>query len=87
MAAFASARGAKFTHILLNRGDTPSQPMLTVRGSGTLEDLHRLAGWWRAGSAVEGLRVLRVRIEAAPWNDGVPASDLDAPTSCTSSTT
>ncbi|MDQ3789475.1 MAG: hypothetical protein M3422_19805, partial [Actinomycetota bacterium] len=48
LAAFASRRGAKFTHILLNRGDTPSQPMLTVRGSGTLEDLHRIADAWRA---------------------------------------
>ena len=78
LAAFASRRGAKFTHILLNRGDTPSQPMLTVRGSGTLEDLHRLADGWRADLAAKGLRVLRVKIEAAPWNEGVPVSDLDA---------
>jgi hypothetical protein len=48
LAAFASRRGAKFTHILLSRGETPSQPMLTVQGSGTLEDLHRLAEGWRA---------------------------------------
>ncbi len=78
LAAFASRRGAKFTHILLNRGDTPSQPMLTVRGSGTLDDLHRIADAWRADLAEKGLRVLRVKIEAAPWNEGVPASDLDA---------
>jgi hypothetical protein len=78
LAAFASRRGAKFTHILLDRGDTPSQPMLTVRGSGTLEDLHRLADGWRADLAAAGLRVLRVKIEAAPGNEGVPASDLDA---------
>jgi hypothetical protein len=78
LAAFASRRGAKFTHILLNHGDTPSQPMLTVRGSGTLADLHRLADGWRADLAAKGLRVLRVKIEAAPWNEGVPESDLDA---------
>ncbi|WP_202919484.1 nucleotidyl transferase AbiEii/AbiGii toxin family protein [Saccharothrix deserti] len=52
--------------------------MLTVQGSGTLEDLHRLAEGWRADLAAEGLGVLRVKIEAAPWNEGVPASDLDA---------
>ncbi|MEJ2857890.1 MULTISPECIES: nucleotidyl transferase AbiEii/AbiGii toxin family protein [unclassified Saccharothrix] len=78
LAAFAAPRGAKFTHIVLNRGETPSQPMLTVTGSGTLEDLHRLADGWRADLAAAGLRVLRVKIEAAPWNEGVPASDLDA---------
>lgn len=78
LAAFASRRGAKFTHILLDRGDTPSQPMLTVQGSGTLDDLHRLVDGWRADLAAEGLGVLRVKIEAAPWNEGVPASDLDA---------
>jgi hypothetical protein len=78
LAAFASRRGAKFTHILLSRGETPSQPMLTVQGSGTLEDLHRLAEGWRADLAAEGLGLLRVKIEAAPWNEGVPASDLEA---------
>ncbi|TQM78522.1 nucleotidyltransferase AbiEii toxin of type IV toxin-antitoxin system [Saccharothrix saharensis] len=76
--AFASRRGAKFTHILLNSGETPSQPMLTVQGSGTLEDLHRLTDAWRADLAAEGLGVVRVKIEAAPWNEGVPESDLDA---------
>lgn len=78
LGAFASRRGAKFTHILLDRGDTPSQPMLTVNGSGTLEDLRRLADGWRADLAAAGLDVLRVKIEAAPWNEGVPASDLEA---------
>lgn len=52
--------------------------MLTVRGSGTLEDLHGLADGWRTDLAAAGLRVLRVKIEAAPWNEGVPVSDLDA---------
>lgn len=36
LAAFAERHGAKFSHIELDRGATPSQPMLTVSGSGTL---------------------------------------------------
>jgi hypothetical protein len=78
LAAFAARRGVKFSHIQLHQGMTPSQPMLTVSGSGTLVDLHDLAARWRAELAEEGLRVVRVKIEAAPWNEGVPRSDEDA---------
>lgn len=77
-AAFAVRHGAKFSHIELDQGATPSQPMLTVAGSGTLAELHGLAARWRADLVTAGLRVLRVKIEAAPWNEGVPRFDEDA---------
>ncbi|WP_199443114.1 nucleotidyl transferase AbiEii/AbiGii toxin family protein [Umezawaea beigongshangensis] len=78
LAAFAGRHGAKFSHIRLDRGATPSQPMLTVSGSGTLAQLRELAARWRTDLEAAGLEVLRVKIEAAPWNEGVPSSDEDA---------
>ncbi|GAA2815970.1 nucleotidyl transferase AbiEii/AbiGii toxin family protein [Crossiella cryophila] len=78
LAAFARQRGAKFSDIKLDRGATPLQPMLTVAGSGTLAELHELAERWRAELIAADLHVLRVKIEAAPWNQGVPQSDVDA---------
>jgi nucleotidyltransferase AbiEii toxin of type IV toxin-antitoxin system len=78
LAAFAERHGAKFSHIQLDRGATPSQPMLTVSGSGTLADLHEMAARWRTDLEAADLRVLRVKIEAAPWNEGVPQSDEQA---------
>lgn len=77
-AAFATDHGVKFSHIQLDRGATPLQPMVTVAGSGTLADLRSLAERWRTDLRDAGLAVLRVKIEAAPWNDGVPHTDADA---------
>lgn len=78
LAAFAAARGVKFSHIQLDRGATPLQPMVTVSGSGTFAELRALADQWRTDLRAAGLAVLRVKIEAAPWNDGVPHTDADA---------
>ncbi|MFJ8627010.1 hypothetical protein ACIRD3_29815 [Kitasatospora sp. NPDC093550] len=78
LAGWAEGRGLKFTHILLARGVAPSQPMLTLRADGTLAEVaaeaSRVTG--RLGRA--GFTVLRAKIEAAPWAEGVPASDEDA---------
>ncbi|WP_131742355.1 hypothetical protein [Actinomadura roseirufa] len=38
VAAWAAGRGMKFTHIVLERGRVASQPMLTVRCRGTLDE-------------------------------------------------
>jgi Nucleotidyl transferase AbiEii toxin, Type IV TA system len=78
LAAFAERHDVKFVHIELDRGETPSQPMLTITGSGTSAQLRELAERWRADMWAAGLRVLRVKIEAAPWNEGVPLTDDDA---------
>ncbi|MEV4254897.1 hypothetical protein AB0J52_17230 [Spirillospora sp. NPDC049652] len=73
----AAARGLKLTLIELARGRTPAQPMLSLRRSGTrdavLADAARAAGDLRG----DGLHVVRVKVEAAPWNEGVPRTDAE----------
>ncbi|MFI7678252.1 nucleotidyl transferase AbiEii/AbiGii toxin family protein [Actinophytocola sp. NPDC049390] len=78
LATFAQRRGVKFSHIVLSRGDTQFQPMLTITGSGTLDEMRELAVRWRAEMTNAALRVDRVKIEAAPWNEGVPGTDDEA---------
>lgn len=74
LAAWAGERGVKFTHIVLARGETVSQPMLTVRGAGTAEavlaDAEAMAGELRE----VGFQVARVKVESSPFADGVPAT-------------
>ncbi|TQS19229.1 hypothetical protein [Microbispora sp. KK1-11] len=69
---WAREHGVKFTHIVLERGTAPSQPMLTVRGEGTLGAQRTAAAAHTARLRDEGFRVVRVKIEAAPWNEDVP---------------
>ncbi|MGW3071516.1 hypothetical protein [Kitasatospora sp. NPDC001132] len=78
LAAWAERHGVKFTQILLARGAAPSQPMLTLRAGGTLAEVATETA--RAGGrlARAGFTVLRAKIEATPWAQGVPASDEDA---------
>jgi hypothetical protein len=75
---FAAARGAKFALIMLDRGRTRSQPMLTVPGEGTLAAQVEAAGSLSRDLASAGFRVVRVKVEAAPWNEDVPADDAAA---------
>ncbi|MFC0430096.1 nucleotidyl transferase AbiEii/AbiGii toxin family protein [Kutzneria buriramensis] len=77
LATFAQRAGAKYTCIELNRGAQATQPMLTITASGTLDDVRRVAQRWAGDLATAGLRVLRTKIEAAPWNEGVPRTDDD----------
>jgi hypothetical protein len=74
----ADQHGLTFIHIRLDRGATPSQPMFTGRASGTLTHLRRVADGWSAALRAEGLDVVRVKIEAAPWCRGIPATDEQA---------
>lgn len=75
---WADARGLTFHHIVLDRGLTPSQPMVTRRGrgdlAGELGHAADLASWL----AADGYAVTRVKVEAAPDAVGVPAADADA---------
>ena len=75
---WASSHELKFTHIILARGRTPSQPMLTRHGHGTLADEHARAAELAAALGADGFDVTRVKIEAAPWNVGVPRTDAAA---------
>lgn len=78
LAAFAERHGVKFSHIELDRGYTPSQPMITIRGSGTLAAQHKLVREWERKLRDVGMHPNRIKIEAAPWNEGIPQSDEDA---------
>src|SRR5882757_7697714 len=75
---WSAARGGKFTHIVLARGRTPSQPMVTLRGSGSYEEQLRVCR--RAANALRdaGFTPVRVKIEVAPWEPVVPRTDADA---------
>ncbi|MFH8365943.1 hypothetical protein [Streptomyces sp. NPDC018031] len=75
LARFAAGRGWKYAHIVLDRGRTPAQPMLTLRASGPLAVAGAAADDAAAGLRAAGFPVLRTKIEAAPWAAGVPGTD------------
>ncbi len=75
---FARPRGVKFTHIVLAQGTGRSQPMLTIPVSGSLSAARAAADQWWTAVRNAFLSPTRVKIEAAPWNTGVPQSDDDA---------
>jgi hypothetical protein len=76
--AWATKADVKLTHVVLARGRVPSQPMLTLTGSGTLAAQHAAASRLTAELADAGFRVTRVKVEAAPWTRGVPQTDAAA---------
>ncbi|TVT62162.1 nucleotidyl transferase AbiEii/AbiGii toxin family protein [Amycolatopsis rhizosphaerae] len=78
LAVFGTEHRLKVTHIVLDRGTHASQPMLTLAGSGTLDDQLALAASWSERLRAAGLGVQRVKVEAAPWNEGVPRTDAEA---------
>ncbi|MFI9271219.1 hypothetical protein ACIGXM_10975 [Kitasatospora sp. NPDC052896] len=78
LADWAAEHGLKFTHILLARGAAASQPMLTLRGSGRFQEVAAQTRRTAGRLAEAGFAVLRVKIEAAPWAQGLPQSDGDA---------
>ncbi|MFE2109932.1 hypothetical protein ACFXAF_29275 [Kitasatospora sp. NPDC059463] len=78
LAGWAADHALKFTHILLDRGAAPSQPMLTLRATGPLDEVAGTAAGTARRLAGAGFTVLRTKIEASPLALGVPASDADA---------
>ncbi|SDK23339.1 hypothetical protein SAMN05421874_10673 [Nonomuraea maritima] len=78
LARWAAGNDAKLTHIVLARGEVPSQPMVTLAGRGTLTDQRVAADACVARLRGEGFAVARVKIEAAPWNEDVPRSASEA---------
>ncbi|RAG82496.1 hypothetical protein DN069_27295 [Streptacidiphilus pinicola] len=73
--AWSARAGLKVTHIVLARGRTPSQPMLTLRGHGRL--VEQLGETRRIVDALtaDGFAVRRVKLEVPPWAAGVPVDD------------
>ncbi|MEV4924837.1 hypothetical protein AB0L03_18665 [Streptomyces roseoverticillatus] len=75
---YATTHGMKFTDILLDRGRTPSQPMLTLRRSGALPEVREAVDDAARRLDGAGFTVIRTKIEAAPWASGVPETDAQA---------
>ncbi|PDP85429.1 hypothetical protein CQJ94_21865 [Glycomyces fuscus] len=71
---WARRHGLKFTHIELDRGESPSQPMVTYHSRGTLDGELAVAERWTARLAEAGFAVLRTKIEVPHQAAGVPAT-------------
>lgn len=71
-ARFAHANGIKFAHIVLPRGASPSQPMLSWRARGAFETQVRSAAAVADALRAADIDVVRTKIEAAPTNPDVP---------------
>ncbi|MET0424327.1 MAG: hypothetical protein ABW046_10645, partial [Actinoplanes sp.] len=75
LAGFAVAQGLKYTRIVLDRGVTPDQPMLTLNARGRLAAVAAEAQRWEGQLTGHGFTVVRVKVEASPFNGGVPQLD------------
>ncbi|SOD65706.1 hypothetical protein SAMN06297387_12317 [Streptomyces zhaozhouensis] len=75
LASWAERHGHGFVHIVLARGATPSQPMVSLRGDGPLAEAGRAVAGVTARLAADGHPLTRVKIETTPWAEGVPAHD------------
>ncbi|MEU8780122.1 hypothetical protein [Streptomyces sp. NPDC048637] len=78
LAVYAAAHHMKCVHILLEQGEVTSQPMLTLRGAGTYEEVRSQAAGKADGLRAAGFDVVRTKIEATPWSAGVPGTDEEA---------
>lgn len=78
LAAFTQRNGLTYVEIVLDRGQQVRQPMATARCGGTLAEALTVARNWRDAMRLAGLDVRRTKVEAAPWNTGVPQADADA---------
>ncbi|MCF2530193.1 hypothetical protein [Yinghuangia soli] len=78
LVAWGKARGTGATHILLERGRTVSQPMLTLRAATTLAAARAAAAELACAARADGFHPVRIKIEAAPWHPAVPVRDEDA---------
>ncbi|RPF21908.1 nucleotidyl transferase AbiEii/AbiGii toxin family protein [Myceligenerans xiligouense] len=76
--AFAGERAIKVSRIELDHGKFRSQPMLTVELTGSLEDAEQRVVQLRRELAAARLQAVRVKVETAPWNRDVPATDEQA---------
>jgi hypothetical protein len=75
---WAALHRIKFTHIVLDRGQTPSQPMVTFWGKGRLAEQRTAADALRHRLTAAGFAVARAKVEAAVTNPAVPRTDADA---------
>lgn len=70
--------GLKYLHIVLGRGLTPSQPMLTRRGNGKLSNELATSINLSQSLKTAGFLVTRIKIEAAIVNNDIPQSSAES---------
>lgn len=75
---WAGEHRMKYVHIVLDRGLSPSQPMLTCHGKGTFASQLKRAQELAAELQNAGFKVTRLKLEAAPDNNGVPQTEAEA---------
>ncbi|WP_051839171.1 hypothetical protein [Streptomyces sp. NRRL F-5126] len=76
--AWAREHGFLVEGGVLDRGRTAGRPTVVRECAGDLATQRARAEEWGGRLARDGFRVVRTRIEAAPWNEGVPQSDAEA---------
>jgi hypothetical protein len=69
---WSTARGLKLTHVVLARGRTPSQPMLTLHDAPSYAAQSTQARSVAAELTADGFDVVRVKVESDPWAPEVP---------------
>lgn len=72
LSRFAEWEGMRLLHVELQRGAVMVQPMLSWRRDGALSDCLAQISVVEQALADRGIRVVRAKVEAAPWNAGVP---------------
>jgi hypothetical protein len=68
----------KFLHIILDRGSSRSQPMLTHHGEGNLASALSMATHFCHHLKHDNFSVSRIKIEVTPENEDVPQSRIEA---------
>lgn len=74
---WSQERGLKCTHIVLEKGLTASQPMLTREGVGTLAEMLQHAEALQGECEDAGFQVTRIKLEVPPWNADVPRTNAE----------
>jgi hypothetical protein len=75
---WAASEGMHCLHIILEQGESPSQPMLTRHDRGEFSAELQKAFELSRSLEADGFQVLRVKIEASPDSRGVPQADTEA---------
>ncbi|MGC4047880.1 MAG: hypothetical protein QM758_29140 [Armatimonas sp.] len=80
LADWARQPRLKVTEIVLACGAYPTQLMVTTEASGTFAEIAISAEQQRSELCAVGFQPSRVKIEAAPWNEGIPQDAIPAST-------
>lgn len=75
---WAQKQGMKLTHIVLQDGVHPSQPMITRHSSGHLQNSYMEAQYIAEEMRSMGAEILRIKIEVDADNPAAPATAGDA---------